>query len=63
MAQTPDDFLVGLWERDPELMAHILHHQARGLEGWTVWQVIDRLSHDVPRFIRLVRQSSLIPRP
>lgn len=54
---------MGLWERDPELMAHILHHQARGLEGWTVWQVIDRLSHDVPRFIRLVRQSSLIPRP
>lgn len=62
-AHTPDDFLVGIWESDPELMARILNQQASGLAGWTVWQVMDRLSRDVPRFIHFVRQAGLIAEP
>ena len=61
--QTPDPFLVDLWGIDPQIMARILAEQAGFLRNppVTLSQLLDDLARDAPTFVRLVRESGLVP--
>jgi predicted nucleic acid-binding protein len=57
-AQTPDDFLLDLWDLDPDRMAAIIHEQAQALKRppMTKEELLDKLGQFVPGFVQQVRE-------
>ena len=56
VAQTPDQFLCELFERDPARMVQIFHDQAASLRRppLTIEEVIRNLARQAPSFVELV---------
>lgn len=61
--QTPDLFLVVLWGLNARVMAGILVEQAAFLQNppMTLNELLSNLEREVPTFVRLVRDSHLLP--
>lgn len=54
--QTPDEFLINLYELDPVLVVHTLHEQGSDLTPMrTIQQILAPLQPTYPRFVQLVR--------
>jgi predicted nucleic acid-binding protein len=58
-AQSPDDFLVNLFDLDPTLMVRLIESQAADLKNppATVERVLDNLAIDAPRFAAHIRSA------
>lgn len=56
-AQSPDEFLIYLFDLDPKSMERILREQARDLRkrSKTIWELLDTLAQHAPRFAALLR--------
>ncbi|HEX6776588.1 MAG TPA: PIN domain-containing protein [Ktedonobacterales bacterium] len=56
-AQSPDEFLIHLFDLDPKNMERLLREQARDLRkrSKTVWELLDTLAQHTPRFAALMR--------
>ncbi len=56
-AQSPDDFLCSLFERDPETLVAVIREQSRALRNppVSVEQLLDGLQRTVPRFAKNAR--------
>lgn len=59
-AQTPDDFLVSLFDREPRLLIDIVHEQSVALRSppRSFEEIVGALARVVPVFARRVRASS-----
>lgn len=56
-AESPDTFLVRLYDANPVAMITVIHEQSAGLNKppGTVADVLDRLMRIAPRFVELIR--------